>query len=188
MKTLLSLLASFLFSGVYYFSSQPLNDYNLFANSGWDGNWYVGYNRAWVIKIPVEKIRYEYDEAFIGVKLGRMKGRFIEKMPYKRQYEADVYVKIIDSELKNEKLYKLCSTLDIPIDADFEYAIEESLDSKWFFTKIDKDFLKNKHIYTVIFIKDEKFIDISSCPIIAGAGEKVRDSGFEAWIVESAKG
>ena len=28
------------------------NDYSLFANAGWDGNWYVGYNNGWIKKLP----------------------------------------------------------------------------------------------------------------------------------------
>lgn len=177
-----------LISKVYYFSSQPLNDYNLFANSGWDGNWYIGYNRTWIVKIPVNKIKFDYDEAFIGVKIGRMKGDFIPGKPVKKQYETNIYIKLLDCKIQKEKIYKLCSTFDIPMESDFEYAIEETSDSKWFFTKIDKDFLENDCIYTLIFINDEKFNGISSCPVLAGAWEKVKGSGFEAWIVEPAKG
>src|SRR5438552_11484315 len=48
------------------------NDYNLFANGGWDGNWYVGYNTCWIKKLPSIR-RGEYARAYIGTKVGRMK-------------------------------------------------------------------------------------------------------------------
>jgi len=49
-----------------------LNDFGLFATSGWDGNWYVGYNHAWVTRLPVSP-RGNYVKAFLGAKLGRAK-------------------------------------------------------------------------------------------------------------------
>ena len=48
------------------------NDYQLFANGGWDGGWTVGYDRCWVQKISVPKNK-GYQRAFIGAKLGRAK-------------------------------------------------------------------------------------------------------------------
>src|SRR5438477_3405054 len=48
------------------------NDYSLFANGGWDGNWYVGYNTCWIKKLPPIPTG-EYSRAYMGAKLGRMK-------------------------------------------------------------------------------------------------------------------
>src|SRR3989338_5805148 len=47
------------------------NDFGLFANGGWDGNWYIGYNTCWVQMLTVPEGKYQ--RAFIGAKLGRMK-------------------------------------------------------------------------------------------------------------------
>jgi len=49
-----------------------LNDFGLFATSGWDGNWYVGYNHAWVTKLP-QAPKGNYTKAYLGAKLGRAK-------------------------------------------------------------------------------------------------------------------
>jgi hypothetical protein len=49
-----------------------LNDFGLFATSGWDGNWYVGYNHAWATKLPAPP-RGDYVKAYLGAKLGRAK-------------------------------------------------------------------------------------------------------------------
>src|SRR5258707_12274148 len=48
------------------------NDYSLFANSGWDGNWYVGYNNGWIKKLPAIPPG-NYARVYIGAKLGRTK-------------------------------------------------------------------------------------------------------------------
>jgi len=49
-----------------------LNDFGLFATSGWDGNWYVGYNHAWVTRFP-KAPKGNYAKAYLGTKMGRAK-------------------------------------------------------------------------------------------------------------------
>ena len=51
---------------------ENLNDFGLFATSGWDGNWYIGYNHAWVTKLP-KAPEGSYAKAYLGAKLGRAK-------------------------------------------------------------------------------------------------------------------
>lgn len=51
---------------------ENLNDFDLFATSGWDGNWYVGYNHAWVTRLPGAP-QGNYVKAYLGAKLGRSK-------------------------------------------------------------------------------------------------------------------
>lgn len=51
---------------------ENLNDFALFATSGWDGNWYVGYNHAWVTKLP-KAPEGNYVKAYLGAKMGRAK-------------------------------------------------------------------------------------------------------------------
>ena len=48
------------------------NDYSVFANGGWDGNWYVGFNNGWIKKLPPVP-KGNYARAYLGAKLGRMK-------------------------------------------------------------------------------------------------------------------
>ena len=51
---------------------ENLNDFGLFATSGWDGNWYVGHNHAWVTRLP-KAPEGNYVKAYLGAKLGRAK-------------------------------------------------------------------------------------------------------------------
>lgn len=51
---------------------ENLNDFGLFATSGWDGNWYVGYNHVWVTRLSTAP-EGGYAKAYLGAKLGRAK-------------------------------------------------------------------------------------------------------------------
>ena len=57
---------------VFLASRSNPNEYSVFANNGWDGNWYVGYDTAWIQKLPPLP-GGNYARAFVGAKLGRMK-------------------------------------------------------------------------------------------------------------------
>lgn len=91
-------------SNIYYlpssFAAEPLyitelpniHEYDLFANSGWDGNWYVGHNHAWMQKLRSVPERDDYKKAFIGAKLGKAKTR--------EQIEKKLAQRISDKEKK----------------------------------------------------------------------------------------
>src|ERR1700733_113284 len=49
-----------------------INDFEQFANGGPDGNWFIGFNNAWIIKLPPVPMG-NYTRAFIGAKIGRAK-------------------------------------------------------------------------------------------------------------------
>src|SRR5690349_12499208 len=68
------------------------HQYTLFANSGWDGNWYVGSNTCWIQKLgPLPA--GEYSRAFVGARLGRMKIRRYGKNPWEWEpYPGLVYM------------------------------------------------------------------------------------------------
>ena len=55
------------------------NDFTLFANGGWDGSWYVGYNTCWMQKLPAPPAG-EYKRAFLGA-------RFVPEERYVRRLE-----------------------------------------------------------------------------------------------------
>src|SRR5437879_711393 len=48
--------------------------FRAFADGGWDGNWYVGFNTCWIVKLPKAPAG-EYSRAYIGERLGRAKTR-----------------------------------------------------------------------------------------------------------------
>ena len=71
---------------VYVSKLSNINDYDIFANSGWDGNWYVGYNVCWIKKLPHFR-QGKYARAQIGAKIGRAKTR---RIPGKSTWEKEL--------------------------------------------------------------------------------------------------
>ena len=67
-------------SPVYLSILSNINDYYAFATSGWDGSWYVGYNACWIVRLPAAP-KGDFEKAYIGVKLGRMKSIRVEGKP-----------------------------------------------------------------------------------------------------------
>ena len=64
--------------------SPNLHDYERFANGGPDANWYVGFNNAWIVKLPPAP-RGNFERAFIGAKIGRAKTRPAPDKPWLRE-------------------------------------------------------------------------------------------------------
>lgn len=57
-----------------YIAELPnIHEYELFANNGWTGNWYLGYDHCWIAELPPIPEKKNFKKAFLGVKLGRAK-------------------------------------------------------------------------------------------------------------------
>src|SRR5882724_9868081 len=106
------------------------NDYVLFANSGWDGNWYVGYNNAWIKKLPAIP-QGHYARAYIGAKLGRMKTLPpVGRPPEFNPVPGEIWVAIASTPIWTAtQRRKLTTTGDIPLDGNAEYALENTGES-----------------------------------------------------------
>src|SRR3989344_6211664 len=95
------------------------HDFELFANGGWDGNWYVGYNTCWVQKLAVPPGKYA--RAYVGARLGRMKNYRPEgKAPWqKKAYEGEIYMGVSStSSWSRDQSFFLTSTSDISLEPD----------------------------------------------------------------------
>jgi len=103
-----------------------LNDFGLFATSGWDGNWYVGYNHSWVTKLP-EAPEGSYAKAYLGAKLGRAKNfirRQLERarthfeqlknLPEQEREESAKQLKYTSFKEISQKIEELAKKLSSP--------------------------------------------------------------------------
>lgn len=177
------------------------NDFSLFANGGWDGNWYVGFNTCWMQKISVpanENIQRTGGEAlrvggslraFIGAKLGRMKSfQPPGKAPWERKsVPGEIYMAISSTPSWNRaQSYFLTSTEEIPLEPDGEVTFEGVGESKWFWTEIPLKLVNLKgDNYLALWSPTEKLNSVSSAPILAaGWGTKEVDS----WVSHEIKG
>jgi hypothetical protein len=179
---------------VYYVCNiSNLNDYDIFANGGWDGNWYVGYNVCWIVrlKIPEGLNGNEYSRFFVGVKLGRAKTRKIENRPpwEKEAIPGSIYVAISStSAWKASQRYFLTSTYDIPLEADFENALEGTGEARWFWVEVQPEQVSfDGPNFIAVWSPTDYFVSRDTSPILAG-GWKPKDSEVNTWLNDEIQG
>ena len=61
-----------------------INDFTRFADGGHDANWYIGFNNAWIVRLPAAP-QGDFTRAFIGAKIGRAKTRPNPERPWLRE-------------------------------------------------------------------------------------------------------
>lgn len=160
-----------------YVAKQPnLHDYTLFANSGWDGNWFVGYNSAWIKRMPTIPPGV-YERAYIGVKLGRAK----------RNAQGKIFAAIASTPAWTaHEQYLITTTEEIPLEGEASEAIEGVGESQWFWTAIPLSAISaSGSNYIAVWSNTPAFVSISSSPVIAAAwGGKDPDT----WLAKDLQG
>jgi hypothetical protein len=164
-----------------------INEYSLFANSGWDGNWYVGYNNSWIKKLPAIP-KGEYSRAYLGAKLGRMKTLPpAGKPPEFNPLPGEIWMAISSTaSWTTKQRYKLTTTADIPLDGGAEYALENVGESQWFWTEIPLEAVHwSGENYVALWSPTREFVSISSAPVLAAAwgGKEVN-----TWLAKGLEG
>jgi hypothetical protein len=163
------------------------NDYSLFANAGWDGNWYVGYNNGWVKKLPPLPPGH-YAHAYIGAKLGRMKTLPpVGRPPEFKPIPGEIWVSLAaTSTWATSQRWKLTTTEDIPLDGSPEYAMENVGESEWFWTEIPIEALNFPgDNFMALWSTTPELVSVSSAPVLAAAwGGK----DLNSWIIKNIKG
>jgi hypothetical protein len=163
------------------------NDFSLFANGGWDGNWYVGFNTCWIQKVVVPDGNFR--RAFLGARLGRMKNFQPQgKAPWeKKAFPGEIYIAVSSTgSWSRAQSYFLTSTEDIPLEPDPENAVEGVGESRWFWTEIPMKLLKQRgEHFIALWSPTEKLNSVSSSPILA-AGWGTKD--VDSWVDHDVKG
>ncbi|OGR90416.1 MAG: hypothetical protein A2992_01715 [Elusimicrobia bacterium RIFCSPLOWO2_01_FULL_59_12] len=172
---------------VFVASVPNANDYSLFANNGWDGNWYVGYNTCWVKKLPAVPPG-DYQRAYLGAKLGRMKLTFNPTNVWdKKPIPGSVYMAISSTNAwRKDRSYLLTTTADIPLEGDAESAVEGTGEAQWFWTEIPLQAVNRPgNNYLALWSPTPEFLSISSSPVLAAAwGGKEQDT----WLTRDIRG
>ncbi len=163
------------------------NDYSLFANAGWDGNWYVGYNNGWIKKLPPIP-KGQYVRAYIGAKLGRMKTLPpVGRPPEFNPIPGEIWIALSStpSWKANERVL-LTTTEDIPLDGSPEYATENVGESQWFWVEVPLGLVNfSGDNYVALWSPTPQLLSISSSPVLAAAwGNK----DVNTWLGKDIKG
>jgi hypothetical protein len=163
------------------------NDYSLFANSGWDGNWYLGYNTCWIKKLPPVPEGH-YQRAYIGAKLGRAKFDPTDKSPRdRRALPADFYIALASTTAWNSSQQHLLTTsADIPAEGESENALEGSGESEWFWTEVPiTNVSMGADNFIALWSNTKELMTVSSSPVVAaGWGGKDMDT----WLARDTQG
>ena len=147
-----------------------INDFGRMADGGSDGNWYVGFNNAWIVQLPPAPIG-EYSRTFIGAKIGRAKARV---KPGSRRWDREpipgkVYIGISATpSFTAERSFFLAETSDIPLDSDSRYYAAGAGHSEWFWAEVPPGMISfSGPNYLIIWSPTSYFVDSSSSPILA---------------------
>jgi hypothetical protein len=155
---------------VYLSELANLNDYNVFANGGWDGNWYIGYNVCWMEALPAAPVSV-YRKAYIGVKIGRAKTHAVAGKPQweKEPIPGSIYVSLSSTPAwKGDAKYFLADSRELPVEADPENAQTGVGEARWFWAEVPVTAVSTTTLnYVAVFSPSEYFVSTASAPIIA---------------------
>lgn len=175
----------------YVALSPNLNDFIRFADGGSDANWYVGYNNAWIVKLPAAPMG-EFARAFLGAKVGRAKTHPNEDKPWIREViPGKIYMGISQNpSFTSEQSFFLAETGDLPLEADPQAHIDGVGAGEWIWTEVPLAQVSfSRPNYLAIWSPTEYFVRAASAPILAAAA--VDDAGSRetsAWNNHSISG
>ena len=117
--------------------AHSLHDYERFADGGPDANWYVGFNNAWIVKLP-KAPRGDFERAFIGAKLGRAKTRPVPNKPWLRETTSGkIYIGVSQTPAwTSEQSFYLIEARDIPVEADPQARVSGIGAGEWFWAEV----------------------------------------------------
>ncbi len=148
-----------------------VHDYTRFADGGPDANWYVGFNNAWLVKLPPAPAG-EFQRAFIGAKIGRAKTRPNPERPWVREIiPGTVYMGISQTPAWTPaQSFFLAETADIPADADPQARVDGVGAAEWFWAEVPISMVSyTSENYLIAWSPSNYFTRASSSPILAAA-------------------
>lgn len=172
--------------------SEDLTAFDRFADGGSDSNWYIGFNNAWIIKLPPIP-EGDYTRAFIGAKIGRAKTQPQKKRPWERKIiPGKVYMAISQKPaFSSEQSLFLAETSDIPREPHPKLHMKGTGRSRWFWAEIPVNLAsKTFPNYLIIWSPTRNFRDALHSPILAAAAapKGIREGGGTAWNNRSLLG
>ncbi len=148
-----------------------LNDFTRFADGGPDANWYIGFNNAWIVKLPPAPAG-EFSKAFIGARVGRAKTRPHQNRPWLSEVIAGkVYMAISPNPwFASEQTFFLVDTADVPVEPATATHMAGAGSAEWFWAEVPMAAVSfTGPNYLVVWSPTKYFVSASSSPILAAA-------------------
>ncbi len=138
-----------------------INDFNRFANGGSDGNWYIGYNNAWIVELPPAPLG-EFPRAFIGAKIGRAKTTPDPDKPWiSRRLSGKIYMAISQTpSFSAQQSFLIARAADLPL--------ENGREAEWFWAELPPALVSfTQPNYLIVWSVTPYYLSASSSPILA---------------------
>jgi len=178
-------------SDVKFIAELPVpSEFTLFANGGWNGNWYVGYNHGWISNVG--KVHTAgYTKVYLGARLGRAKSSdqikkiLQERNPEKKNeinpgpFKINIGVSS-SKEKKPEKSFLLAATDRIPLEGSAVMALDGVGESEWFWVGIPPSLVSSdSDNFIHIWSDDPELSGADVAPILAaGEGSNSKENSF----------
>jgi hypothetical protein len=166
---------------------RDMSKFYLYANGGFHADWYVGFNNAWIIKLPPAALE-GYAKAFLGAKIGRAKIKSHPKSSNKKIIPGKVYMGISKTpSFTQENMYFLIGSSDLPLEPLPGDYLEGINSAQWFWAEIPLSVISSEEPnYLAIWSSSRYFTKSSNSPIIAAALSD--DKTENVWLNRSIKG
>ena len=176
----------------YLTLAPTVHDYTRFADGGPDANWYVGFNNAWIVKLPPAP-EGEFARAFIGARVGRAKTRPNPEKPWIREIiPGKVYMGLSPTPAwDSEHSFYLSDMSEIPAEADPQAGVEGAGAAEWLWAEVPLSMVSfTKPNYLIVWSPTNYMTRASSAPILAGADVEESSAVREAraWNTRSIMG
>lgn len=167
-----------------------INDFTRFADGGPHEDWYVGFNNAWIVKLPPVPSG-EYTRAFVGARLGRAKTRPRAGRGWDREaIPGKIYMAISQTPaFSSEQSFFLVETFDIPLEPDPRVSVTGTGQSQWFWTEIPIGLVSSSAPnYLIVWSPTEDFTSAATAPILAAAAYHAGPGEEQAWLNRTIQG
>jgi len=155
----------------YITLAPTVHDYNRFANGGPDANWYIGFNNAWIVKLPPAPAG-DFSRAFIGARVGRAKTRANPEKPWIREtIPGKVYMGLAQTPAWTaEQSFFLADTSELPAEPDPQSSVEGVGAAEWLWAEVPMGMVSfTRPNYLIVWSPTNYMTRASSAPILAGA-------------------
>ncbi|PCI37576.1 MAG: hypothetical protein COB53_06255 [Elusimicrobia bacterium] len=167
----------------YLSLSDDLSHFGRFADGGSDSNWYIGFNNAWIVRLPPRPAG-EFSRAYIGAKIGRAKTRPKKKRPWERTViSGKVYMAVSQRPaFSSDQSFFLAETADIPLETHASIYMRGAGKSEWFWAEVPLKLIsRDRNNYLIIWSPTREFRDSQRSPILAAAKSQSTNEDVSAW-------
>ncbi len=171
----------------YFSLVKDMSRFYLYANGGFNADWYVGYNNSWIVKLPPVPAG-TYARAYMGAKLGRAKILSWPQGWDKTPIPGKIYMAVNqEPRFTSDNMYFLVDAADLPLEPLPNDSLEGVGSSKWFWAEIPLSRISaDAPNYLALWSVSRYFMSSSSAPIIAAALSE--DNEENVWLNRSIRG